>query len=60
MYQTNPQQPPKPLLLTLYDLPSQDPEEPGLPDQFHIYQPRLLDNYPQEILIFFGSLTSPI
>jgi len=40
MYQTNPQQPPKPLLLTPYDLPSEDPEEPGLPDQFHIYQPR--------------------
>lgn len=36
----------------MYDLPSEDPEEPGLPDHFHIYQPRLLDerfqspNYP--------------
>jgi Uma2 family endonuclease len=27
----------------MYDLPSEDPEEPGLPDQFHIYQPRLLE-----------------
>lgn len=26
----------------MYDLPSEDPEEPGLPDEFHIYQPQLL------------------
>ncbi len=26
----------------MYDLPSEDPEEPGLPDQFHEYQPQLL------------------
>jgi Uma2 family endonuclease len=38
----------------MYDLPSEDPEEPGLPDQFHIYQPRLLEEtfrpvgYPPE------------
>jgi Uma2 family endonuclease len=29
-------------LPTMYDLPSEDPEEPGLPDQFHEYQPQLL------------------
>jgi Uma2 family endonuclease len=29
-------------LPTMYDLPSEDPEEPGLPDAFHIYQPQLL------------------
>jgi len=26
----------------MYDLPSEDPEEPGLPDEFHLLQPRLL------------------
>lgn len=26
----------------MYDLPSEDPEEPGLPDEFHLYQPQLL------------------
>ncbi|PSO75035.1 MAG: hypothetical protein BRC37_05940 [Cyanobacteria bacterium QH_3_48_40] len=30
-------------LPTMYDLPSEELEEPGLPDQFHIYQPRLLE-----------------
>lgn len=26
----------------MYDLPSEDPKEPGLPDEFHLYQPQLL------------------
>ena len=26
----------------MYDLPSEDPEEPGLPDEFHEFQPELL------------------
>ena len=26
----------------MYDLPSEDPEEPGLPDEFHVLQPQLL------------------
>lgn len=26
----------------MYDLPSEDPEEPGLPDEFHYLQPQLL------------------
>jgi Uma2 family endonuclease len=26
----------------MYDLPSENPEEPGLPDEFHDYQPQLL------------------
>ncbi len=26
----------------MYDLPSEDPKEPGLPDQFHEFQPQLL------------------
>ena len=29
-------------LPTMYDLPSEDPAEPGLPDEFHYYQPTLL------------------
>ena len=34
-----PQEQPLP---TMYDLPSEDPEEPGLPDEFHALQPQLL------------------
>ncbi len=30
------------MLPTMYDLPSENPEEPGVPDQFHILQPQLL------------------
>jgi len=44
MYQTDPPRPPKEILPTMYNLPSEDPEEPGLPDQFHIWQPRLLED----------------
>jgi Uma2 family endonuclease len=29
-------------LPTMYDLPSEDPKEPGLPDDFHYLQPQLL------------------
>jgi Uma2 family endonuclease len=45
---------------TMYDLPSEDPEEPGLPDEFHDFQPQLLretcqpPNYPTGE-IFFGT-----
>jgi len=41
-------------LPTMYDLPSEDPEEPGLPDEFHDFQPDLLKKtclsprYPQQ------------
>lgn len=54
MYQTDPPHPPKEVLPTMYDLPSEDPEEPGLPDEFHIFQPQLLRetfcplNYPAD------------
>jgi len=34
--------PPREALPTMYDLPSEDPEEPGLPDEFHDLQPQLL------------------
>lgn len=54
MYQTDPPRPAKEVLPTMYDLPSEDPKEPGLPDQFHLWQPRLLEetfsppNYPPD------------
>jgi Uma2 family endonuclease len=40
--QDDPPRSPKALLPTMYDLPSEDPEEPGLPDEFHDLQPQLL------------------
>lgn len=40
--QTEPIDLPKEQLPTMYDLPSEDPEEPGLPDYFHYLQPLLL------------------
>lgn len=60
MYQTNPPQPPKKVLPTMYDLPSEDSEEPGLPDEFHLLQPELLrltfqpNNYATDE-VFVGS-----
>ncbi|OCQ95607.1 hypothetical protein BCD67_10310 [Oscillatoriales cyanobacterium USR001] len=54
MYIPNSQSSPPEVLPTMYDLPSEDPEEPGLPDEFHDFQPELLrqtcrpPNYPLE------------
>ncbi|NBD15471.1 MAG: hypothetical protein GVY04_04800 [Cyanobacteria bacterium] len=54
MYQSNPPFSPKETLPTMYDLPSEDPSEPGLPDEFHLLQPELLrqtfrsPTYPSE------------
>lgn len=42
MHQTDPPRPPKEVLPTMYDLPREDPEEPGLSDEFHDFQPQLL------------------
>jgi Uma2 family endonuclease len=43
MYEVNHFQKPVSVPLpTMYDLPSEDSEEPGLPDLFHDFQPRLL------------------
>jgi Uma2 family endonuclease len=36
--------PPKSQLPTMYDLPSESPGDAGLPDDFHILQPRLLSD----------------
>jgi Uma2 family endonuclease len=41
--QTEPPRPAKETLPTMYDLPSENPEEPGLPDEFHGLQPQLLN-----------------
>ncbi len=60
MYQTDPPRPPKEILPTMYDLPSEDTEDAGLPDEFHNFQPQLLretftpPEYPEEE-IFIGS-----
>jgi Uma2 family endonuclease len=40
--QTDPPRPPREILPTMYDLPSEHPEEPGLPDEHHYLQPQLL------------------
>ncbi len=40
--QNDPPRSPREILPTMYDLPSEDPEEPGLPDEFHDLQPQLL------------------
>jgi len=40
--QTDPPRPPSEILPTMYDLPSEDPEDSGLPDEFHDLQPQLL------------------
>lgn len=50
--QTDPPPSPRETLPTMYDLPSEDPEKPGLRDEFHDLQPQLLSltfrprNYP--------------
>jgi Uma2 family endonuclease len=43
-------------LPTMYDLPSEDPEEPGLPDEFHDFQPQLLRETCQSPLHAFESM----
>ncbi|NER84727.1 MAG: Uma2 family endonuclease [Leptolyngbya sp. SIO1D8] len=40
--QTEPPRSPRETLPTMYDLPSEDPAKPGLPDEFHDHQPALL------------------
>ncbi|UZQ54349.1 Uma2 family endonuclease [Trichothermofontia sichuanensis B231] len=52
--------PPRETLPTMYDLPSEDPEELGLPDEFHLMQPRLLQETCQSPILaretlFFGT-----
>jgi hypothetical protein len=40
--QTDPPLSPRQTLPTMYDLPSENPEKLGLPDEFHFLQPLLL------------------
>lgn len=40
--QSIPPRPPREILPTMYDLPSDNSEDPGLPDDFHFLQPLLL------------------
>lgn len=60
MYQSNPPLSPRETLPTMYDLSSENPEDSGLPDEFHDLQPELLrqtfrpPNYSSEE-IFTGS-----
>ena len=42
MSQNHPAVPATDTLPTMYDLPSEDKEEMGLPDEFHDFQPKLL------------------
>ncbi|HBL14504.1 MAG TPA: hypothetical protein DD379_24575, partial [Cyanobacteria bacterium UBA11162] len=42
MYRPNSQPSSTEALPTMYDLPSEDPEEPGLPDEFHRWQADIL------------------
>lgn len=39
--QVDPPRSPKEILPTMYDLKSEDPEEPGLPDEYHLWQGEL-------------------
>ncbi|NEN97243.1 MAG: Uma2 family endonuclease [Moorea sp. SIO3I7] len=41
-YPSQPLISPRQTLPTMYDLPSENPKEPGLPDEFHFFQPLLL------------------
>jgi Putative restriction endonuclease len=43
MYQTDRSSTPKNVLPTMYDLPSEHPEDSGLPDLFHLWQSRGLE-----------------
>jgi Uma2 family endonuclease len=60
--QTDPPMLPRETLPTMYDLPSEDPTEPGLPDVFHYFQPQLLQEtfrppeYPPERIFAAGDL----
>ncbi|MEQ8998051.1 MAG: Uma2 family endonuclease [Coleofasciculus sp. B1-GNL1-01] len=60
--QTDPPCSPRETLPTMYDLPSEDPEEPGLPDEFHDWQAQLLSltfcppHYPLSQIFYASDL----
>lgn len=60
--QTDPPRSPKETLPTMYDLPSEDSNEPGLPDEYHYLQPQLLSatlrltQYPADQVFSVGDM----
>ena len=62
MYQSNPPFSPRKVLPTMYDLPSEELEDSGLPDEFHLIQPELLrltfspPNYPENRIFVASDL----
>jgi Uma2 family endonuclease len=60
--QTDPQGSPKETLPTMYDLPSEYPEERGKPDEFHDWQAQLLSltfcppHYPLSQIFYASDL----
>lgn len=62
MFQTDPPRPAQEILPTMYDLKSEDPEESGLPDEFHDFQPQLLretftpPDYPKDEVFIAADL----
>lgn len=63
MYQqTDPPRSPKEIFPTMYDLPSEEVEDAGLPDQYHLWQADLLEktfcppNYPRERIFVASDL----
>jgi Uma2 family endonuclease len=62
MYQTDPPLAARETLPTMYDLPSEDPDDPGLPDYFHLLQMYLLmdtfcpPNYPSDQIFNAGNM----
>ncbi len=60
--QTDPPRPPTETLPTMYDLPSEDPNETGLPDEYHYLQPQLLSatlrlkNYATDRIFSVGDM----
>ena len=60
--QSEPYISPRQSLPTMYDLPSENQEEPGLPDEFHLLQPQLLlltfqpPNWPAEMIFSAADL----
>lgn len=60
--QTDPPRSPRETLPTMYDLPSEDPKEPGLPDEYHYLQPQLLSatfrptNYSSDQVFSVGDM----
>ena len=58
--QTDPPRPPTETLPTMYDLPSEDPNETGLPDEYHYLQPQLLRNIPASHVNGYAGMTKPV